>query len=85
MKCHMNTRKHFFYLEGGQPLEPIAQRCCVVPMRGDTQNTTAPPRMLKGFIRDHFGQKRVLCLSGGRSTDVIVAVNIFLAQGSDTL
>lgn len=44
-----------------------------------------PPGMLKRFIRDHRSQRRVLCLSGGMSTDVIVVVNIFLAQGSDTL
>lgn len=41
--------------------------------------------MLRGFIRGHFGQKRVPCLSGGRNADVIVVVNIFLAQGSDKL
>lgn len=44
-----------------------------------------PPGMLKRFIGDHRSQKRVLCLSGGMSTDVIAVVNIFLAQGSDML
>jgi len=38
-----------------------------------------------GFVRDHFGWKLVLCLSAGRRTEVMVVVNIFLAQGSDTL
>jgi len=30
MKLHLNTRKHFFYGEGGQSLEQVAQRDCRV-------------------------------------------------------
>lgn len=46
---------------------------------------TRHPGCSRDSLRDRFDQKRVLCLSGCRSTDVIVVVNIFLAQGSDKL
>ena len=35
IKFHLNTRKHFFYCEGGQTLELVAQRSCVVSVCGD--------------------------------------------------
>lgn len=41
--------------------------------------------MLQGFLKGLFFQKWVLCLSGGKSTDVIMVANIFLAQGLDKL
>lgn len=46
---------------------------------------SAPPRRPKGLIRDHFGQKWVLCPPGDRSTDVIAVISIFPAWGSEML
>jgi len=39
-KLYLNTRKHFFYCEGGQTPEHVAQRGCGVSVCIDIQNLT---------------------------------------------